>query len=272
MPIEGEKKWGRFKKALISEEDVFRESLELKSGIEYLYHLYRENKLKDFEFSISFFIMYCVKRNLGRMKNPKGKSQRNSLDIPIRIDELIHNVEETLKGMKVSDLFFQYRFRSIPGSIYSGLENWVDGLNCPILSLEMVSDRNMLNLMSEGKRSVAILIENAIQGNILEKRDAFEFFLHDLAHAHTFFDVKYSYIGQIEFFNLLKSEIDWFEGASGRDPVFSKQFHYCLSDMNSHPDHLRSYLRAILYEHQKRLQTSIPLQISEKFLSVQTGN
>lgn len=84
---------------------------------------------------------------------------------------------------------------------------------------------------------------------VLNKPDAFAFFLHDLEHAYKFFHSPVLHVGQCAFFSMLEDALD--RGAFAlyfSDDEFVTWFHYLMSDMNTHPEHSRQYLRAILVE------------------------
>jgi len=88
---------------------------------------------------------------------------------------------------------------------------------------------------------------------VLDKPDAFEFFLHDLEHAYKFFHSPALYAGQRAFFRALDAALT--RGAFLPyldEAVFAGKFRYLMSDMNTHPEHSRQYLRAILIEFHLR--------------------
>ena len=88
---------------------------------------------------------------------------------------------------------------------------------------------------------------------VLNKSDAFAFFRHDLEHAYKFYHSPALYTGQCAFFARLETAFDrgvfapYFD-----DAEFVTRFHYLMSDMNTHPEHSRQYLRAILIEFYRR--------------------
>jgi hypothetical protein len=84
---------------------------------------------------------------------------------------------------------------------------------------------------------------------VLNKPDAFAFFVHDLEHAWKFFHSPSLRDGQREFFTMLEAAFD--RGVFTpycSDAEFVARLHYLMSDMNTHPEHGRQYLRAILVE------------------------
>lgn len=112
----------------------------------------------------------------------------------------------------------------------------------------------VLNLQAHGNRIVTLSYLDSISGDVMiGNRDAFEFVLHDISHAHTFFYSYYDPKGQITFFRFLKNHIGLL-GPYVLDKEFQRKLDYLLSDMNSHPEHLKSYFRAILSESKKRIR------------------
>jgi hypothetical protein len=79
-------------------------------------------------------------------------------------------------------------------------------------------------------------------------RDAFEFALHDLGHAHAFFKADYQPQGQVGFFKQLITDLDTLAPYAEADNKFAADLAYCMADMNSHPEHLRQYLQGIVVE------------------------
>ncbi len=50
------------------------------------------------------------------------------------------------------------------------------------------------------------------------------------------------------FYKNLIYSYNQFDKLCKEDPIYAEKFDYCLSDMNSHPEHLLSYLKAITIE------------------------
>jgi len=58
------------------------------------------------------------------------------------------------------------------------------------------------------------------------------------------------------------------DGLSSADAKFAADLEYCMSDMNSHPEHLRQYLRGVIVEAFYRLRKNDTQgQYSEEELS-----
>ncbi|MFO1526302.1 MAG: hypothetical protein U1F16_10060 [Turneriella sp.] len=92
-------------------------------------------------------------------------------------------------------------------------------------------------------------IEAALAGRpVGGTRDAFEFALHDLSHAYTFFQPYYDPQGQADFFAKLNHDVPALSPLAEVDTKFAADLEYCMADMNSHPEHLRQYLRGVIVE------------------------
>ncbi len=212
MPIENGKIYGKFKKILISEMELKTESIYLKEKLMEL----EKNKSNSFQFANQFFYTYLESRL--QLKNKK--------------------ISKTLYG--------------IPDFIFSSLKNWENKSWNFELIFYVPSSFEMLEIQSVGKRFVSIDFDSAINGNLVEnKRDAFEHFLHDLAHGYHFFKDKDEFEKQVQFFINLKKNFSIYESYFW-DEDFKTKFEYCLSDMNSNSTHLKEYLKAILIGHHKK--------------------
>lgn len=89
-------------------------------------------------------------------------------------------------------------------------------------------------------------------------RDPLSFWLHDLIHAEHFFSHPENRRGQIGFYKFI-SEIIYYKIleplllSSEQNSTFQNDFHYLISDMNSHPVHLIKTLNAHITIHGKAI-------------------
>lgn len=154
---------------------------------------------------------------------------------------------ELLKGYDLRTLLGNYDFIGLPGGIQEALVFWMDHPERLDLLTVAPTPLEMLHLQSQGRRCV-VVFHTLEQLQILHsKKEPFEFLLHDLEHAQKFFLATRTHQIQTEFFKSLlrglKSGI--FESLLREDSIFRAQFEYLMSDMNSHPEHLKKYLEAI---------------------------
>lgn len=111
---------------------------------------------------------------------------------------------------------------------------------------KVLSPYAVLKYQSQGVRPVS-MIHQEVLAPILNREDCLEFFLHDLEHGYMFFYDEELKSSQIQFFqSVLRSlETDlWRPYLS--DANFQQRFNYLISDMNSHKEHYRHYLKSMV--------------------------
>lgn len=152
------------------------------------------------------------------------------------------------------DWLERYQFHGVINNVPMTLVQWLRD-NWPLIVHEDVpKPLDVLRMQARGYRAVTILTEYPrLRKPVLKKPDAFAFFVHDLEHAYKFFHSPTLRAGQCVFFTALEDAFD--RGAFApyfNDTEFVTRFHYLMSDMNTHPEHSRQYLRAILVEYHLR--------------------
>jgi hypothetical protein len=150
----------------------------------------------------------------------------------------------------------RYQFRGIIANVPTALCQWLRGTWRLELRDEIPTPRDVLRAQAHGVRPVtAITAYPRLLQPVLRHADAFAFFVHDLEHAYKFFHSPALYAGQCTFFAALEAALD--RGVFApyfADSTFVEKFHYAMSDMNTHPEHSRRYLRAILIEFYLRCE------------------
>lgn len=148
------------------------------------------------------------------------------------------------------DWLERYQFRGVIGNVPVALVQWLRGAWPLIAREDAPAPLEMLRMQARGYRAVTILTEYPrLREPVLNKPDAFAFFVHDLEHACKFFHSPALCAGQCAFFAMLEDAVDRDVFAPYfTDVEFVTRFHYLMSDMNTHPEHSRQYLRAILVE------------------------
>lgn len=152
--------------------------------------------------------------------------------------------------VQLLDWLERYQFRGVTGNIPVALVQWLREAWPLILREDIPSPRNILRWQARGRRAVTVITAYPrLREPVLSKPDAFTFFLHDLEHAYKFFYSPALHAGQRAFFAGLEAAFDHGELTPYFDDAgFVAKFHYLMSDMNTHPEHSRQYLRAILIE------------------------
>ena len=155
---------------------------------------------------------------------------------------------------RLLDWLERYQFRGVIGSVPVALVQWLRGVWPLIMREDIPSPRDILRWQARGTRAVTVITAwPRVREPVLNKSDAFAFFRHDLEHAYKFYHSPALYAGQRAFFARLEAAFDrgvfapYFD-----DAEFVTRFHYLMSDMNTHPEHSRQYLRAILIEYYRR--------------------
>ena len=158
-------------------------------------------------------------------------------------------------------LLTNLQLRGMPAMIFSTLRAWLANQIPLQLNEKPVSAHDMLAAQAAGWRYVTVDYESALAGEpIGQKRDAFEFALHDIGHAWAFYNPAYDPVGQAQFFAALKEDLPLLEAYAVRDNKYSADLEYGMGDMNSHPEHLRQYLQGVTIEmlgRQKKGQVSM---------------
>jgi len=144
----------------------------------------------------------------------------------------------------------------------AALGQWLRGAWPLVLCEDIPGPREVLRMQARGVRPVTALTTwPRLLQPVLKKPDAFAFFLHDLEHAYKFYHSPALHAGQRGFFTVIETAIDRgvFAPYFG-DAGFVGKFQYLMSDMNTHPEHSRQYLRAILVEFYLRRERKAPAQ------------
>lgn len=138
------------------------------------------------------------------------------------------------------------QFKKVKGKALLALQKWISG-DWQFVSLDYIpTPYEVLEYQAQGIRPVTVIVQEQFE-KILNRDDCLEFFLHDLEHGHMFFfdnDLKEM---QIRFFRNISSTLGsglWREYL--KDEEFKKNFYYLISDMNTHEEHYKQFLRATL--------------------------
>jgi hypothetical protein len=152
------------------------------------------------------------------------------------------------------DSFGRYQYRGVIAAVPVALARWLTGAWPLTLCEAIPTPAEVLRMQVQGTRAVTVLgAYPRMCRPVLAKPNAFAFFLHDLEHAYKFFHDPELHAGQRAFFALLERALAQSTFAPyWADATFVEKFHYLMSDMNTHPNHSRLYLRAILVEGQLR--------------------
>lgn len=211
MPLIDGSLIGKYRALLVDHAQLPAEAARLEPALELLRRRHEDGDLGDAEFTRGFVLCFAQRR---------------------------------------ASTFSATQIRGMPGMIFDILNAWCEGRVDLRLVSYPVSAHEMLNAQAEGWRYVTVDIEAARHGRVIGgTRDAFEFALHDLGHAHAFFKTDYDPGGQVDFFKQLARDLPQLKELAAADAKFSADLEYCMADMNSHPQHLRQYLQGVIVEH-----------------------
>ena len=245
----------RFKFFLIPAENLIAEANELRPLLEKVLLAYDDGKINAIELSFLVIIVFCHKRRPHEWWM-KGSSQltfqKRSVGV---IEDIFLSIDFPLRVQGMYDFFNNYRLKKMPRSIAHILQLWEQGRADIVFQETGSSPRQMLDMQCLGRRIVTLDRKALMQGLLVDgARDAFEFLLHDLAHAALFFEDHHQ--EQVDFFRYVQHRLEHhaFDKYLG-DPAFVKDFDYVISDMNSCRIHLEGCLNAALIEADKRFST-----------------
>lgn len=140
----------------------------------------------------------------------------------------------------------KFQFKKIKGKAIECLKRWHDGEWNLVLSEKIFTPFEVLDYQVQGIRPVTMKM-NRFEDPILHRKSSLDFFVHDLEHGYMFFHDENLKNMQIRFFKDIKESLDrgeWNERL--KDADFREKFHYLISDMNTHEEHYRAYLQAII--------------------------
>jgi len=155
---------------------------------------------------------------------------------------------------RLLDLLERYQYRCVRPGVPVALAEWLRSRWPLELELRIPTPEAVLRAQARGTRPVTVICDYPrMLRPVLHKSNAFAFFLHDLEHAYKFFHLPALHAAQRAFFAAMLALVA--SGALARyrtDALFAAKLDYVMSDMNTHPEHGRQYLRAILVEHCRR--------------------
>ncbi len=143
-------------------------------------------------------------------------------------------------------LLQQFVFKKVKSKALSALKKWCAGEWNLKLVTKILNPLEVLDYQAQGIRPVTLKLQDELSP-ILHKDDCLEFFLHDLEHGYMFFFDESLKQMQLQFFAKVKASLnsDLWHGYRG-DEKFEQRLHYLISDMNTHKEHYRSYLNAMI--------------------------
>jgi hypothetical protein len=240
---------GKYRRLLLPADELPIEAEFLRPRLQALFVLHEQRSISDALYATLFVLLYAFERALGR---EWSKRRRYGYWAEMLNGVLVGAIPaETAVATKLRKL----PLFGMPGFVFATLADWLERSIDLQLTHAPVSATAMLAAQASGTRFVTVAFSEAITGALIDdKRDAFEFCLHDIGHAYTFFRAEHDPAGQVRFFAQLMSDLPRLESLALADRSFAAALEYCMSDMNSHPEHLRQYLRGVIIEAYRRSQ------------------
>jgi hypothetical protein len=148
-------------------------------------------------------------------------------------------------------------WRGLPLAIKETMRHWQKGDWKLVLTEKIPTVKQMLEMQLQQCRYVSMLFDFEFNH---EGRDLFSFFLHDLMHAHHFFNHPEKMKGELGFYYLMKQALKLeLLNEALQDPVFHTEFEYLISDMNAYCIHQLKYLRGALDRWEDRSHLNLKL-------------
>jgi len=232
--------------------NLYDESPELLTRLPGLAARWRAGEIDAAEFASLYFIHWQIATH-GQAFASRKRKQDPRPDAAEWLAMIAASQGGTRRA-RLLDWLERYQFRGVIGNVTVALVQWLRGAWPLILREDIPSPRDILRWQARGTRAVTLITAwPRAREPVLNKSDAFAFFQHDLEHAYKFYHSPALYAGQCGFFARLEAAFDRgvFAPYFG-DAEFVIRFHYLMSDMNTHPEHSRQYLRAILIEFYRR--------------------
>lgn len=134
------------------------------------------------------------------------------------------------------------------------------------------SPEELLQIQANGQRVVSLLPEFDFSAKITIDKDNLEFTIHDLEHAAKYFsdkELQKSQQSQFQKFTDLAKEQE-LQSLIVNDPLYKKDWHYLISDMNTAPAHSWFFFRGTLLNAFKRqaqidLKEKLPEESEKRF-------
>lgn len=248
LPNKSSSRAGRFKKKLVSEEELLKEAPEIIVKLTPFQDLLSSSKISEAEFVACYILIFLSYRfpgswlgsKIGRRKI-QGKAWR---DLPFNFEP---NIQRRLdEAQTLQDIFENYSLKSTPQAVNRAIVKWSDQNYKLELMFRIPKPNEVLVQQKQGRRCVTALVDQRISKYILGERDALSFTMHDLIHADHFYHNNLCYEGQLGFYGLLDKTISYFDLSNG---PFSHEFEYVIADMNAYAVHLMKCLKSAMIHY-----------------------
>lgn len=253
---------GRFRHQLINQTFVGSPTFnELEDALCHFHTQWRKGNLTDPEWTAVYLVLFGIfhrPRNfIGGSLNRKTNCAAGTLTNK-RFLSYFALAPTWAKHFPPEQKFLETvcnrSLRSIPLTVNKTLAAWSLG-NYPLLLREDIpSVDEVLEMQTQGRRCVSVLMDPRLLRSFFDGRDAMSFAIHDLLHADHFFHDPVQARAQIEFLRRLQraAHIDFLRDTRASDTTFRADWEYLIADMNTVPLHLFKTFKAFILKAVKR--------------------
>ena len=243
---------GRFKKKLISLENLQLEAPLIQTKMAPFYEMLDQKLISSAEFC-GLYILLCLSH---RFPRTWAGARRTSFNIPHQLQivpplTFEPNIQMRVSGLSLGEIFNQFALKSTPLAVNRALLSWSAGTYPLELMFRIPFPREVLEQQRQGRRCLTILTDaQRISDYILGERDHLSFTMHDLIHADHFYFNNDCYLGQLGFYGMLSQAMD--QGIFDElleMPAFRDEFEYLIADMNAYAVHLLKCLKAAMLHY-----------------------
>jgi hypothetical protein len=239
---------GRFKKKLVSEDTLITEACEILKKLAPFQELFTSAKITQADFTAIYIIIYLSHRFPGSWLGSKKSDDKvpgiSWRSLPFQFEE---NILKRLMAVdSLQDVFAGFALRSTPLAVNRAILEWSQGNYGLELMFRIPRPHEVLNQQKFGRRCVTTITDHRISKYILGERDSLSFTMHDLIHADHFYHHNECYQGQLAFYGLLDSTINYFDLSNEK---FAGEFEYLIADMNAYAIHLLKCLKSAMIHY-----------------------
>jgi hypothetical protein len=247
-PIKTSSRAGRFKKKLVSEDQMLAESPVVRARLAPFQDLFSSGKLSQAEFTAAYLIVFLSHRFPGSWLGSANRGEKISgiswRDLPFEFEANI--VKRLASVNSLMDIFAGFALKSTPMTVNRAILEWNAGNYGLELMFGIPSAAKVLQQQKTGRRCVTTICDERISNYILGERDALSFTMHDLIHADHFYHNNECFEGQLGFYGLLDQTLSYFDLSNEK---FASEFEYVIADMNAYAVHLMKCLKSAMIHY-----------------------
>ncbi len=248
-PIKSSSRAGRFKKKLVSEDELQCEAPQILRKIKPFHDLFISAQISQADFTAAYILVYLSHRFPGTWLGSLNQSIKKSpgpswKSLPFDFQPNIMKRLEEIES--IQDIFSHFSFKSTPVSVNRAILQWSQGSYDLELMFRIPRPHEVLRQQKIGRRCVTVIMDERISKYILGQRDALSFTMHDLIHADHLYFHNECYLGQLAFYGLLDKTFDYFDLTNEK---FADEFEYVISDMNAYAVHLMKCLKSAMIHY-----------------------